>query len=121
MDATTTHPEGRALLAAAIQFTLAHEQPLTDDERQVLRQLLGDQRHLDSLTARVREAGLGEEQLDDLVDAAVDQYASTVNSTGLGAQLAMLLAALGRERTTRVLDNLIEETTNSRVRVGASR
>jgi hypothetical protein len=121
METATTQPEGRARIAAAVRFTLDHDARLTGRERQAFHQLLSDQQDIDALTALARAAGLGEEQLDELVDAAVGQYASMINSTGLEAQLAMLLAALGGERARRVLDSVMEEAANSRLRVGASR
>jgi hypothetical protein len=121
MEATSTQPNSHARIATAVRFTLEHDHSLTDGERNALRQVLRDRQDLDELTALARSGGLGEEQLDDLVDAAVGQYASTVNSEGLEAQLAMLLAALGSERARGVLDSVMEEAATSRLRVGAAR
>lgn len=121
MYPTPASPDRRALIAEAIRYTLEHDHTLTDPQRHGYRHLINDQEELDALTNLASTAGIEEEALDELVEATASQHASTVNSSGLQAQLAVLLATLGAPRARRVLDTVIEETANSRVRIRAAR
>lgn len=99
-------------LATALDYYLEHALAPDDPERGAYLQLRDQQRETDaagaSLLREVKEAGLSEHDLDELVYDC-DQRASDINNRGLAAQIAFIVEVLGAKGAESRLRRLIAE------------